>query len=149
MLLNGKIHECVAAIPPPRFHLLRFHGVLAPHSTLRPRVVPKPKSVVDGPHQLPLFAQLPDDAPTAATSAPGRDALYAGRHAWAVLLRHVFATDVTVCVHCQGRLCLRELCTKAEPIARAMARVGLAPQPPPRPASPRYKQPLQGLLELG
>ncbi len=42
--------ECIARlcalIPPPRYTLTRFHGVLAPHAKLRPRVVPKlPDSV--------------------------------------------------------------------------------------------------------
>jgi hypothetical protein len=42
--------ECIARlcalIPPPRYPLTRFHGVLAPRAKLRPRVVPKlPDSV--------------------------------------------------------------------------------------------------------
>lgn len=41
--------ECIARlcalVPPPRYPLTRFHGVLAPRAKLRPRVVPKlPKS---------------------------------------------------------------------------------------------------------
>jgi len=27
-------------VPPPRMHLLRFHGVYAPSASLRPQVVP-------------------------------------------------------------------------------------------------------------
>jgi hypothetical protein len=30
----------VAAVPPPRFHLVRYFGVLSSHSKLRPQVVP-------------------------------------------------------------------------------------------------------------
>lgn len=37
--------ECIARlcalVPPPRYPLTRFHGVLAPRAKLRPRVVPK------------------------------------------------------------------------------------------------------------
>ena len=31
----------VAAVPPPRFHLLRYFGVLSSHSALLGEVVPK------------------------------------------------------------------------------------------------------------
>jgi hypothetical protein len=42
--------ECIARlcalVPPPRYPLTRFHGVLAPRAKLRPRIVPKlPESV--------------------------------------------------------------------------------------------------------
>ena len=36
------IARLCAAIPPPRFHRVRFHGVLAPHCTLRPKVAQGP-----------------------------------------------------------------------------------------------------------
>jgi hypothetical protein len=35
------IGRLIALIPPPRGHMLRFHGVLAPHASLRSEVVPK------------------------------------------------------------------------------------------------------------
>src|SRR5580692_1814171 len=31
-----------SAVPPPRFHTVRYAGVLAPASKMRPRIVPKP-----------------------------------------------------------------------------------------------------------
>jgi hypothetical protein len=31
-----------ASVPPPRFHTVKYAGVLAPASKLRPRIVPKP-----------------------------------------------------------------------------------------------------------
>ncbi len=34
----------VAAVPPPRLHLLRYFGVLSSHSALRREVIPKPPS---------------------------------------------------------------------------------------------------------
>jgi hypothetical protein len=142
------IARLVAAIPPPRFHMLRFHGVLAPHCTLRPWVVPKAKQTPQVPLQLCLF-ERPTESSAAFSSAAPTTPRYAGRHAWALLLRHVFAVDVTVCVHYQGRMRLRELCTTADAIARAMARAGLGPQPPPAQASPLRAQPWQGLLPLG
>ena len=42
LLLDPRelIEKLCVLIPPPRFHLLRFHGVLAPRSRLRAEVVP-------------------------------------------------------------------------------------------------------------
>jgi hypothetical protein len=36
------MQRLAALVPPPRLHLIRFHGVLAPHATLRAAVVPSP-----------------------------------------------------------------------------------------------------------
>jgi hypothetical protein len=55
------------------------------------------------------------------------------RHPWAVLLNHVFAVDVTVCVKCAGPMRLVDFATTPLAIARALARAGLRPQPPPMP----------------
>jgi hypothetical protein len=67
-----------------------------------------------------------------------------GRHPWAYLLRRCFAHDVTVCPACHGALRLEQLCTRPSEIARALAREGLGPMPPPRPA-----RPTRGQLSLG
>jgi len=132
-------------VPPPRFHLTRFHGVLAPHSTLRPLVV-LPAPVPDPPLQLPLFEQPAATSDTASSNATPTKPPYKGRHPWAQLLRHVFAADVTRCAHCKARMRLLELCTTPDAIARAMARAGLGPQPPPAP--PHHVHPSQLSLLL-
>ena len=46
MTLASCIARLCALIPPPRYPLTRFQGVLAPRAKLRPRIVPKlPESV--------------------------------------------------------------------------------------------------------
>jgi hypothetical protein len=133
------IARLVAAIPPPRFHLTRFHGVLAPNSTLPPHIVPRPQTAeAAAPLQLPLFTAATGAALKPAPPAAERDLdpRYTGRHPWALLLRHVFAAEVSLCDHCQGRMRLHELATTPDAIARAMAHAGLAPRPPPTPPPP-------------
>jgi hypothetical protein len=147
------IARLVAAIPPPRFHLTRFHGVLASNSALRSLVVPKPEPAELGPAtaQLPLFpppASTPA-APSAIHSSASTEPRYKGRHPWSQLLRHVFAADVTTCIHCQGRMRLLEVAKTAEAIARVMARAGLGPQPPPAPPRPARVHPSQLPLPFG
>jgi hypothetical protein len=130
------IGRLIALIAPPRFHMLRFHGVLAPHAAVRCEVVPETNAPTQTIGQLPL----PYSASTAEHNQPaaGPDEVQPpSRHPWAVLLRHVFAVDVTVCVKCAGPMRLVDFATTPRAIARALARAGLRPQPPPlrRPAT--------------
>ena len=111
-----------AMVPPPRFHLTRYAGVLASNAALRAEVVPggvkkaaclHQQDCPEGPMQGELFgeevAQLieENDGEKKAT-----------RHPWAWLLRRVFAVDVLVCVHCAGKLRLVEIATEATAIKR-------------------------------
>jgi hypothetical protein len=82
-----------ALIPPPRYPLVRFHGVLAPKSSWRKDVVPKPRA----PESL---------GQRCAEKRPARSALYAAtpRIDWATLLRRAFDVDVLACAKCGGRL---------------------------------------------
>ena len=46
------IEKLTLLIPPPRFHTLRFHGVLAPHAAWRSAVIPaRPEADEDGPRR--------------------------------------------------------------------------------------------------
>ena len=57
LLARALIARLCALVPPPYFHLTRFHGVFAPNATLRPQIVPvrAPDPELDLPEQLPLF----------------------------------------------------------------------------------------------
>jgi hypothetical protein len=120
------IGRLLALIPPPRFHMLRYAGVLGPGAKLRHQVVPaKPAQSQRAPVQLMLVqagqpvSQVQDDASTAT------------RHPWSMLLKHVFAVDVTACLTCGGPMRLLSIATTPKAIGRALYRAGLGPQPPP------------------
>jgi Putative transposase len=121
------IGRLIALIPPPRFHMLRFHGVLAPHAAARSAVVPKPNPPPQTLAQLPLpySASTREHNPRGAVHDEVQQP--PSRHPWAVLLKHVFAVDVTVCVKCAGTMRLVDFATTPRAIARALARVGLRP----------------------
>ena len=125
---HDLLTRLVAAVPPPRFHLLRYFGVLSSHSSLRAEVVPEP--LVDPSQwrpapaqgdQLLLLANIDDDS---TESAPPRSR-------WAWLLKHVFAEDLDTCARCGGPMRWLEAATTPDAIRRLMANHGLAPRPPP------------------
>jgi hypothetical protein len=118
----------VAAIPPPRWHLVRYFGILSSHSRLRKEVVPR--SIPDPtrlrpPHaageQLELRFEEDDDR------EPPR------RNRWAWLLAHVFCADLETCERCGGPMRWIEVAATKKSAARLLDKLGLAPQPPPEP----------------
>ena len=76
----GLLRKLAPLIPPPRFHLLRFHGVFAPNAKLRSRVVPKPPPKAETATTTPM----PDRPRTRHTTSPYR-------LDWAAALKRVFA----------------------------------------------------------
>ena len=83
----------MALVPPAKSHLTSFHGVYAPHSTLR--------------------AQLEEPAQPELTAAPKKQPTKAGkpkrpRLDWASLHQHTFGNDVLLCP-CGGRRTIRAL----------------------------------------
>ena len=71
------MQRLAALVPPPRLNLIRFHGVLAPHATLRAAIVPSP--VDNAPQQASEH--------THALASPAR-------LSWACLLKRVFEIDI-------------------------------------------------------
>jgi len=124
-----------ASIPPPRFHLIRYFGVLSSHSSLRSDVVPQPPHD-DCAHrpppaagdQLELLGELQGDA----AKAP--------RHRWAWLLAHVFQADLEHCPKCRGPMRWVEAAKTPEAAARLMAEQGMAPTPLRPPPSVALEQ---------
>ena len=115
------IARLAALVPPPRFHMLRYHGVLAAHAAVRAEVVPggEPPSP---PPQLPLFEA--SDAPLEPPPP--------SRHPWSWLLPRVFAVEVSACSieGCGGRMRVVEIAiTPARVLDGQPPRV----RPPPAP----------------
>jgi hypothetical protein len=134
---HDLLTRLVAAVPPPRLHLLRYFGVLSSHSSLRAEVVPEPKE--DPAQHRPPPAQ----GDQLALLDTGSDNRPAKPTRWAWLLRHVFLADLDTCPRCGGPMRWLEAAIDKEAVARLLAKHGLGPQPPPH-ARPT----LLGQLEL-
>ncbi len=112
-------------VPPPRVHMLRYHGVLAANAKLRREIVASlaPAPDVSEPSTAVQMSLL-DGEP-----APSRPT----RHPWAWLLRRVFSADVSVCPKCSGKMRIIEVATEPGHVARVLSELGLGPRAPPRP----------------
>jgi hypothetical protein len=107
-----------SAIPCPRAHQLTYHGALAPASTIRSRIVPRPP-------ERPLRGK--------GLAADACDP----RYSWAELMKRVFGHDVLRCHNCGSQRQLIALITERSVIRRILLHVGLPPEPPPlAPARP-------------
>ena len=125
-----------ALVPPPRVHLVRYHGVFAPHAKLREAVVPEPEpasSCGEGSHPGP------------ATSRDAENKRQR-RLSWAKLMARVFELDVLQCPRCQSRMQVIAFITRPDAIRAILQSIGLATAPPQR---VRASLPEQAELDLG
>jgi Putative transposase len=100
------LEKLAALTPRPRINLVLYHGVLAPHSGWRARVVAYGAPPSEAP-VAPSACLETNDQPT-ATAVP--------RHwAWADLMRRAFDIDVLACPRCCGRM--RLIATVEDPDA--------------------------------
>ena len=112
-----------ALVPPPRFHLLHYHGVLAPRARARDLIVPA----------QPVAEPAAADGAASAASC-------GHRLRWATLLGRVFSSDLSECAACGGRLRIIAALTDPASIRTYLEGVGLPAMPPPRaPPEPLFE----------
>jgi ribosomal protein S27E len=101
------VRRLVALVPPPKSHLTSFHGVYAPHSTLRPLVTGGP-----------TIEAAPTSPPLRRAVKPKRQRLD-----WASLHQHTFGNDVLRCP-CGGRRTIRALHSTHQAAEERLAALG-------------------------
>jgi len=159
-LVLDPIHflaRIAAIIPPPRFPLVRFAGVFAPHSSWRALVVPKAPGAraVGAPSKAApsnalkakakkepgdasaILAPAPRDASEDAMPGGPRTSLGTGvakpvgaRIDWASLIRRVYLDDVLACP-CGGRRRILADIQEPDVIVAILDHLGLPTEPPP------------------
>jgi hypothetical protein len=118
------IARLAAMVPPPRFHLLRYSGVLAPGATARAEVVPAAAS----PPLAQLLLAWPSTGAVPRTEQATPEAPRTKRTSWAKMLAKVFKVDAETCPRCGGRMRIVDFVTKADDIDRIL---GSQPRGPP------------------
>ena len=117
------LRKLAALVPPPRGHLVRFHGILAPHSAWRRKVVP-----------LAEPATAPADAAPPPRRAPSRIP-------WAELFKRVFKEDVLRCDKCGGEMKVIAFLNEPEAIHGILNHLGLPSTGPPLAKARRQPEP--------
>jgi hypothetical protein len=129
--------KLAALIPPPRSHLVRYHGVFSPHCKQRRQIVPGPAKAESTPPTgagsgdvaavaNPIY--VPASAAAASEVKKPRRSIY--RMDWASLLKRVFALDVLRCERCGGRRKLIALITQAQVAKKILVHLGLPVKAP-------------------
>jgi len=106
-----------ASVPPPRFHTVRYAGVLGSASKLRSRLAPK---------RAPASSDTPcmHDVANVPRRSPYRP--------WAELLRRTFGLDVLACPRCDGRMRLLAMVTEPKSVSRYLRGLGEPTDAPAR-----------------
>ena len=114
-------------VPPPRVHAVRYHGVFAPNSKVRRRIVPPSPEQPAATGASPLPEPGPETPRRGGAAGPARSY----RVPWADLLKKVFAIDVLACPDCGARLKLIAFIAEATVARRIPDHLGLDSQGPP------------------
>ena len=131
--IDNTVQPYGLVIPPTYANLTRFHGVFAPTSRLRDKVVPRPASTVDG-AEPPAEPQVsttspPPSAPAASPKSTSVPSPY--RLDWASLLKRVFGVDVLKCSRCQGQMRLIACIEEPDVAKKILEHLGLPSEPLP------------------
>ena len=112
------VEKLAAIVPPPRIHMIRYHGVLAPRAGCRREVVGSLKS-------NPAKVKGSDDG--------ANDCAHTQRRwtPWAKLLQRVFAIDVLECPRCGGKMNILATIHPPEATAAILESLDLSPRAPP------------------
>jgi len=102
------LSRLATSVPPPRYHTVKYAGVLAPASPWRARIAPHAEDANEGEE-----AEASKPRRAGGTYRP-----------WAQLLARTFEIDVLECPDCKGRMKLLAVVTDPQSITRYLAAVG-------------------------
>jgi len=124
--LIGKL---AALVPPPRFNLVRYHGILAPSARWRSRIVPVEPQEGSDSRSCPDCSEAKKEGQGKRQENTGK--IHPRNYSWAELMKRVFGFDVLKCDACGGRM--RILCAINPPTAikKILDCLGLPSRPPP------------------
>jgi len=128
------IEKLVALVPPPQTNMVRYHGVLAPASKLRKRVVRDRRR-----KETPVASTVPAasskkaerEVPVGVAGRIGlEEELRPRRMSWAELMKRVFALDVLECPECKGRMKVIATITEPEAVRKFLGSIGVPTELP-------------------
>jgi hypothetical protein len=145
------LEKLAALVPPPGSHLVRYHGILAPHARLRGRVV-RPEAAAP-PACAGRCASPAEPVPSEAPDGRGDRPRRRGRRRmrWAELVLRSLDLDVLSCPRCGDRMKVIACIDRPEVIVKVLRAMGLwseapvaSPAPPPPQARFEFDQDRSG-----
>jgi hypothetical protein len=133
------LERLAALVPPPRFNLTRYSGVLAPASAFRPLIVPQEDVQAPTTHVgcQAEFAAEKDNPGEAKDKHSRRRRNYP----WAQLMERVFEFDVLACPRCGAKMRILAGIDAPDAIRKILTCLGLPTRAPPvAPALPGSDQ---------
>ena len=121
------LRRLATLVPPPRAHLVRYHGVFGPASKWRREIVPAPSQSAC-PAQAPCSSDAPDTSRPPPATRPPRP--LDSRIPWNELLLRVFREDILACP-CGGRRKVIAFIDEKPVIERILGHLGLPTTGPP------------------
>jgi hypothetical protein len=116
------VRRLAPLVPPPRAHLVRYHGVFGPASKWRSEVIPKPAT----PARTCGAAPRADPTTSGEAKAERRPSTIP----WSELLLRVFREDVLACP-CGGRRVVTAFITEKKVIEQILGHLGIPATGPP------------------
>jgi len=123
------MERLAALVPPPRFNVTRYYGVLAPAAAFRPLIVPQAEASSPPPHagcQSGVGAPEPD-----SRKIKKKRGSQPRNYPWAELLKRVFELDVLACPRCGGRMRILAAIDSPDAIHKILTCLGLPTRAPP------------------
>ena len=121
------VEKLAVLVPPPRVNLVRYHGVFAPGSKLRPMVVPGGA----GAAQATGCPHLGETTAAVAWGKPPQQLTRdkTSRVDWASLLKRVFQIDILACAKCGGRMKVTAVIEQPDVVAKILGHLGMPTVP--------------------
>jgi hypothetical protein len=135
------MERLAALVPPPRFNITRYYGVLAPAATFRPSVVPEGEQPI--PLKHPGCSARIETSKTDEAKSNSKWGKKPRNYSWAQLMMRVFELDVLVCPRCGGRMRVLGAVHPPDAILKILSCLGLPTKAPPvAPARPNVDEKL-------
>ena len=109
------MEKLAALVPRPRIHGTRYHGLFAPHSKARSKIV---------------LREQKDKKEPRLTDSLSDNVKKESRMSWAKLMNRVFKIDVTLCRFCKGEIKVVAAIMERTAIQKILSHLGLPTEPP-------------------
>lgn len=126
------VARLAALVPPPRFNLVRYHGILAPCAALRRMVVPQcaPYGQPDQ-NRHPGCSNKGRNFPDGSGDSERKGQCRPRNYTWAEFMKRVWSLDVLQCDRCGGRVRIVGANHPPAAVKSVLDCLGLPTRPPP------------------